>query len=137
MRIRHLEQIFSIDKVVPIDVLPVFQQILLHCYLSKYIFYGSHQFPCRSLLLSTTILNDNSCMSNCSSSLQLAIYRTGKTLSSWPQHDISSPTVVLIITMIIFQSTLLQLDIISCSYQLYSVIIIVFILLCLAVTCIM
>ena len=59
MYIRHLEQIFSIDKVVPVDLFPVFWQILLQCYLSRYIFCRSHKFPCQSLLLSTTILNDN------------------------------------------------------------------------------
>ena len=58
MRIRHLEQIFVVDKVVPVDVLLIFRQILLHCYLSRCVFYGSHNFPGRSLLLSTTVLND-------------------------------------------------------------------------------
>ena len=29
MHIRHLEQIFSIDKVVPVDSFPVFWQMLL------------------------------------------------------------------------------------------------------------
>ena len=58
MHIKHLEWIFSIDKGVPVDVFPVFQQVLLHCYVSRCIFYESHTFPCRSLLLSTTVLND-------------------------------------------------------------------------------
>ena len=63
MYTRHLEQIFSIGKVVPVDLFPVFWQILLQCYLSRCVFYGSHKFPCQSLLLSTTVLNDN--MANC------------------------------------------------------------------------
>ena len=58
MYIKHLEQISSIDKVVPVDLFPVFWQILLQCYLSRCVFYVSHKFPCRSLLLSTTVLND-------------------------------------------------------------------------------
>ena len=58
MYIRHLEQIFSIDNVVPVDLFLVFWQILLQCYLSRCVFYRSHKFPCRSLLLSTTVLND-------------------------------------------------------------------------------
>ena len=45
MRIRHLEQIFSIDKVVPVDVLSI-------------LLADSHTFLYESLLLSTTILND-------------------------------------------------------------------------------
>ena len=57
MFIRHLEQIFSIDKVVPVDLFPVFWQILLQCYLSRCIFYRSHKFSCRSLLSNTTVLN--------------------------------------------------------------------------------
>ena len=32
MYIRHFEQIFSIDKVVPVDLFPVFWQILLQRY---------------------------------------------------------------------------------------------------------
>ena len=58
MHIRHHEQIFSIDKVVPVELFPVFWQILLQCYLSRCVFYGSLKIPCRSPLLSTTILND-------------------------------------------------------------------------------
>ena len=57
MHIRHFEWIFSIDEVVPVDVLPVFWQILLQCYLSRWVFCRSHKFPCQSLLLSTTVLN--------------------------------------------------------------------------------
>ena len=39
--------------------MPVSWQILLHCYFFIQVrFYGSHKFPCRSLLLSTTVLND-------------------------------------------------------------------------------
>ena len=59
MCIRHLEQIFSVDIVVPIDLLPVFQQILCITLLFyPGAFYRSHKFPYLSLLLSTTILND-------------------------------------------------------------------------------
>ena len=38
-----------------------FVKRLFHCnykYLSRYVFYRSHKFTCRSLLLSTTVLND-------------------------------------------------------------------------------
>ena len=38
MCIRHLEKIFSIDKIVPVDELTVFQQILLQYYLSRCVF---------------------------------------------------------------------------------------------------
>ena len=58
MYIRHLEQIFSIDKVVSVGLFPVFWQILLQHYLSSCISYGSHKFSCQSLLLSTTVFND-------------------------------------------------------------------------------
>ena len=54
----NLKCALGIDKVVPVDELRVSRQILLRCYLSRCIFYGSHKFPCRSLLLSTTVLND-------------------------------------------------------------------------------
>ena len=57
--IRHFKYIFSINKVVPVDLFPVFWQILLQCYLSRCVFCGSHKFPYRSLLLSTTVLNDS------------------------------------------------------------------------------
>ena len=60
MYIRHIEQIFSIDKVATVDLFPVFWQTLLQCYLSRCVIYGSYKFPCRSLLLSTTVLNGNS-----------------------------------------------------------------------------
>ena len=58
MHIRHLE-IFNIDKVVPVDVLPVFLADRYY-YTAIYpgAFYISHEFPCQSLPLSTTILND-------------------------------------------------------------------------------
>ena len=46
---------YALDVV---DLFPVFWRILLQCYLSRCIFYGSHSFPCRSLLLSTAVLND-------------------------------------------------------------------------------
>ena len=35
-----------------------FQQIQLQGYLSRYVFYKTHIFPCQSLLLNTTVLND-------------------------------------------------------------------------------
>ena len=54
----HIRQIFSVDKVVPVDLFPVVWQILLQCYFPRCVFYGSHKFPCQTLLLSTTILND-------------------------------------------------------------------------------
>ena len=44
MRIRHIEQIFSLNKVVPVDVLPVFQQILLQCCLSRCVFTETINF---------------------------------------------------------------------------------------------
>ena len=45
MRIRHLEEISSIDKVVPVDVLLVFGR---YYYTAIYpgAFYRSHKFPC-------------------------------------------------------------------------------------------
>ena len=55
----NLEEIFSIDKVVPVDVLLVFRHI--HTITQPFIqvhFYGSQTFLCRSLLLNTTILNN-------------------------------------------------------------------------------
>ena len=58
MHIRHLELIFSIDDVVPVDVLPGFLADTITFYLSRCVFYISHTFPCQSLLLSTTVLND-------------------------------------------------------------------------------
>ena len=57
MHIRHLELIFSIDKIVPVDVLPVFCRYYYNAIYTG-AFYGSHTFPCRSLLLSTTVLNE-------------------------------------------------------------------------------
>ena len=45
--------------MVPVDLFPVFWQILLQCYFSRCVFYGSHKFTCQSLLLSTSVLNDN------------------------------------------------------------------------------
>ena len=60
MYIRYLEQIFSIDKVVPVDLFPVFWQIRTITMLFIQVrFLWKPYFPCRSLLLSTTILNDN------------------------------------------------------------------------------
>ena len=58
MHIWQLEQIFSIHKVVPIDLFLVFWQTLLLCYLYRCVFCRSHKFPYRSLPLSTTVLND-------------------------------------------------------------------------------
>ena len=57
MHIRHLDQIFSIDKVVP-DVLPVFSAQTITMLFIQVHFYRSLTFPCWSLLLSTTVLND-------------------------------------------------------------------------------
>ena len=53
MRIFNILIHFGIDKGVPIDTGLDFGEIsFLRC------FFGSHSFPCRSLLLSTTVLND-------------------------------------------------------------------------------
>ena len=52
MRIRHL------DRAVPVDVLPVFSADTITLLIIQVRFYGSHTFSCRSLLLSTTVLND-------------------------------------------------------------------------------
>ena len=57
MRI-SLEYIFSIDNVVPVDVLPVFSVDTITMLFIQVHFYRRHTFPCLSLLLSTTILND-------------------------------------------------------------------------------
>ena len=59
MSIRHLEKIFSVDKVVPVDILPVFLADTITLLFIQVHFYGSHKFPCQSLLLSTIVLNDN------------------------------------------------------------------------------
>ena len=55
MHIGHLEQIFSIDKVVPVAS---FLADTITMLFIQVCFYGSHKFPCRSLLLSATVLND-------------------------------------------------------------------------------
>ena len=52
MHITHLKYIFSIDKV------PSFLADYITMLFIQVCFYGSHKFPCRSLLLSTTVLND-------------------------------------------------------------------------------
>ena len=64
MYIRHLEQIFSIDKVVPVDLFPIFLADTITMLFIQVCFYGSHKFPCRSLLLSTTVLNRDSPLRN-------------------------------------------------------------------------
>ena len=58
MHIRHLEKIFSVDKVVPVDVLPVFLTDAITLLFIQGRFYGSQTFPHQSLLLSTTVHND-------------------------------------------------------------------------------
>ena len=58
MHITHLEWTFSIDKVVPVDVLAVVLAGTITKLFIQVHFYRNHIFPCRSLLLSTTILND-------------------------------------------------------------------------------
>ena len=59
MHVRHLEEFFSIDKVVPVDLFPAFLADTITVLFIHVCFYGSHTFLCRSLLLSTTVLNDN------------------------------------------------------------------------------
>ena len=54
MRIRHPEQIFSINKVVPVDALPVFLADTITPLFIQVHFCGIHTFPCQSLLLSTS-----------------------------------------------------------------------------------
>ena len=52
------EYTFWIDKGVPIDIGLDFGRLSLQgCFLGC-IFFGSHNFPCQSLLLSATVLND-------------------------------------------------------------------------------
>ena len=58
MHIRHLEYIFSIDKVVPVDLFPVFDRYYYNAIYPGAFFRRSHKFPYQSLLLSTTVLND-------------------------------------------------------------------------------
>ena len=58
MHIRHLEWIFSIDKVVPVDFISSFLADTITMLFIQVHFYRSHTFTCRSLLLSTTVLND-------------------------------------------------------------------------------
>ena len=55
MHIRHLEFI-SIDKVVSVDILQIYLADAITMLFIQVHFYGSHTFPCRSLLLSTNIL---------------------------------------------------------------------------------
>ena len=57
MYIRHLEQTFSIDKTVPIDLFQFLADTIAMLFIRVH-FYGSHKLPCQSLLLSATILND-------------------------------------------------------------------------------
>ena len=52
------EYIFGIDKGVPIDIGLDFGEIIITRFFSQACFFGNHSFPCRSLLLSATILND-------------------------------------------------------------------------------
>ena len=59
MHIRYLEYIFSSDRVIPVDLFPVFSADTITVLFIQVHFYGSHTFPCQSLLLSTTVLNDN------------------------------------------------------------------------------
>ena len=56
MCIRHVEYIFSIDKVIPVDVLRVFLVDTITMLFIQVCFCRSHTFPCRSLLLSATVL---------------------------------------------------------------------------------
>ena len=50
------EYILRIDNAVPIDIwLELERSILQGCFL---VCFGSHSFPCQSLLLSTTVLTD-------------------------------------------------------------------------------
>ena len=58
MHIRHLEKIFSIDEVVPIDVLPVFLADTITMLFMQVRFCGSHTFPYQFLLLNTITPND-------------------------------------------------------------------------------
>ena len=52
------ECIFGIEHVVPIDYSYVdFGEIII-TRLFLYVFFRSYSFPCRSLLLSATVLND-------------------------------------------------------------------------------
>ena len=53
-----LNRFFSIDKVVPVHVWPVFLADTFTRLFIREHFYGSHAFPCPFLLLSTTVLND-------------------------------------------------------------------------------
>ena len=50
--------IFGIDKGVPIDIGLDFEEITITRLFSWERLFGSHSFPCRSLLLSTTVLNE-------------------------------------------------------------------------------
>ena len=58
MHITHLEWTFSIDKVVPVDVLAVFLAGTITKLFIQVHFYRNPTFPYGSLLLSTTVLND-------------------------------------------------------------------------------
>ena len=50
--------IFVIDSIVPIDIWLVFWGDDYYKAAYPGAFLGSHSFPCQSLLLRTTILND-------------------------------------------------------------------------------
>ena len=46
MCIRDLEYIFSVDEVVPVDVLPVFSADTITMLFIQVHFNGGHTFPC-------------------------------------------------------------------------------------------
>ena len=56
MHVRHIEYIFSIDKVVPVDLFPVFLADTITVLFIQVHFYGSYIFPCRSLLPNLMII---------------------------------------------------------------------------------
>ena len=61
----HIMHAFKLKVTctVPIDLCLVLQAVIIIRLFFVHIFSGSHSFPGQSLLLSTTVLNDN--MHNC------------------------------------------------------------------------
>ena len=53
-----LNRFFSIDKDVLVDLFPIFSADTITVLFILVRFHGSHIFPCQSLLLNTTILNN-------------------------------------------------------------------------------
>ena len=58
MCLRQFEYIMGDDSTVLIDIWLDFGDIIITRFFPGTFFVGSHGFPCQSLLLSTSVLND-------------------------------------------------------------------------------